>query len=245
MIRLTDQQNIVTLTMNRPRKRNALSIKMIDAMSEGLDEIEKNSSMRALILAGEGQSFCSGMDLRGVLDDAKAMGSMLEGLSTVAKRIRNLPVPTIARVQGAAVGGGCGLMVVCDFAFTHPESKVGYPEVDLGVCPAVVAPWLVKKIGPGKARAMLLAGGTISGQQGFDAGLATHLCDLDDLMCATETFASNLARGGQEAMAVTKQWLNELDGSLDSDVLMKAASLSAEVIKGEEAQSRLRPLFKK
>ncbi len=245
MIRLTDQQNIVTLTMNRPGKRNALSIKMIDAMSEGLDEIEKNSSMRALILAGEGQSFCSGMDLRGVLDDAKAMGSMLEGLSTVAKRIRNLPVPTIARVQGAAVGGGCGLMVVCDFAFTHPESKVGYPEVDLGVCPAVVAPWLVKKIGPGKARAMLLAGGTISGQQGFDAGLATHLCDLDDLMCATETFASNLARGGQEAMAVTKQWLNELDGSLDSDVLMKAASLSAEVIKGEEAQSRLRPLFKK
>ena len=244
MIRITDHQNIVTLTMNRPGKRNALSIKMIEAIHKGLDEIENNSSMRAFILAGEGQSFCSGMDLLGVLDDAKAMGSMLQGLSKAAQRIRKLPVPTIARVQGAAIGGGCGLMVVCDFAFTHPDSKVGYPEVDLGVCPAVVAPWLIKKLGPGKARAMLLAGGTISGQQGFDAGLATHLCDLGDLMQATEKFASNLAQGGQEAMAVTKQWLNELDGSLDSDVLMKAAELSAEVIEGEEAQSRLRPLFK-
>ena len=245
MIRITDQQNIVTLTLNRPGKRNALTTKMIDAIHTGLDEIEKNKTMRAFVLAGEGRSFCSGMDLRGVLEDAKAMGSMLQGLSKVAQRIRSLPVPTIARVQGAAVGGGCGLMVVCDFAFTHPDSKVGYPEVDLGVCPAVVAPWLMKKIGPGKARAMLLAGGTITGQQGFEAGLVTHLCELDDLMQATEKFATNLARGGKEAMAVTKKWLNELDGSLDGEVLKKAADLSAKVIKGKEAQSRLRPLFKK
>ena len=170
---------------------------------------------------------------------------MLQKLSNVAQRIRKLPVPTIARVQGAAVGGGCGLMVVCDFSFTHPESKVGYPEVDLGVCPAVVAPWLMKKLGPGKARAMLLAGGTISGQQGFETGLATHLCNLDDLMQATEKFALNLARGGQEAIAITKQWLNELDGSLDNEVVAKAAELSAEVIKGKEAQSRLQSLYKK
>lgn len=245
MIRIIDQHNVVTLTLNRPGKRNALSTKMIDAINEGLDEIEKNMTMRVFVLAGEGQSFCSGMDLRSVFENAKAMGPTLRGLSNAAQRIRALPVPTIARVQGAAVGGGCGLMVVCDFAFTHPESKLGFPEVDLGVCPGVVAPWLMKKIGPGKARAMLLAGGTITGQQGFDAGLVTHLCELDDLMQSTEKFAANLAQGGKEAMAVTKNWLNELDGSLDSEVLNKAADLSAEVIKGKEAQSRLRLLFKK
>jgi len=245
MIRITDHQNIVTLTLNRPGKRNALSKKMIDAMLAGLDEIEKNKTMRTFVLAGEGHSFCSGMDLCGVLKDAKAMGSMLQGLSMVAQRIRKLRVPTIARVQGAAVGGGCGLMVVCDFAFTHPESKVGFPEVDLGVCPAVVAPWLMKKIGPGKARAMLLAGGTITGQQGFEAGLVTHLCELDELMQATEKFATNLTLGGKEAMAVTKRWLNELDGSLDNEVMKKAADLSAKVIGGKEAQTRLRSLFKK
>ena len=90
---------------------------------------------------------------------------------------------------------------------------------------------------------MLLAGGTMSGQQGFEAGLATHLCDQDVLLESVETFALNLARGGRGAMATTKKWLNELDGSLDNDVLRRAADLSAEIIAGEEAQARLKPLY--
>ena len=245
MIRITETNNIVTLTLNRAGKRNALSVEMIDAIHGGLDEIEKNDEMRAMILAGEGQSFCAGMDLKGVIDDPPAMGTMLRGLGRVSQRIRRIPVPTIARVQGAAIGGGCGLMVVCDFAFTHAEAKVGYPEVDLGICPAVVAPWLIKKIGAGKARAMLLAGGTISGKQGFEAGLATHLCDVDDLPTAVDAFALNLASGGKEALATTKNWLNVLDGSLDDDVLQEGAELSAKIIAGDEAISRLRPLYSK
>lgn len=159
------------------------------------------------------------------------------------RRLRRLPIPTIACVQGAAVGGGCGMMVVCDFAFTHAESKVGYPEVDLGVCPAVVAPWLIKKIGPGRARAMLLAGGTMTGQSGFEAGLATHLVREDQLESATLDFARKLTKGGPQAMAVTKRWLNELDASMDDGPLDKAAELSAQVIAGEEAQRRLRAIF--
>jgi enoyl-CoA hydratase/carnithine racemase len=104
---------------------------------------------------------------------------------------------------------------------------------------------LIKKIGAGKARAMLLAGGTMSGQQGFDAGLATHICDLGDLHCAVMDFALNLARGGKEALAISKGWLNELDGSLDDDVVLRAADLSADVIAGAEAQARLKSLYKK
>ncbi|MBC8310510.1 MAG: enoyl-CoA hydratase/isomerase family protein [Planctomycetes bacterium] len=245
MILLTEKNNIVTLTLNRPDKRNALSGEMIDAIHNGLDEVEKNIEMRVMILAGEGRSFCAGMDLKGVINNPPAMGEMLRGLGKVSQRIRRISVPTIARVQGAAIGGGCGLMTVCDFAFTHAQAKVGYPEVDLGICPAVVSPWLIKKIGAGKARAMLLAGGTITGQQGFDAGLATHLCDECDLVQAVDDFAENLAKGGKEALATTKQWLNELDGSLDDDLLQKGADLSANIIAGEEAISRLRPLYTK
>ena len=243
MIRLHHNQGITTMTLNRPSKRNALSLELIEAMHEKLDEVERDDAMRVFILAGEGRSFCAGMDLKGVIDDPVKMKEMLRRLSEATKRIRCLPVPTIATVQGAAVGGGCGLMVVCDFAFTHPEAKVGYPEVDLGVCPAVVAPWLIKKLGAGKARAMLLAGGTMSGEQGFQAGLATHLCEQDALFDSVEAFAKNLARGGKDAMATTKKWLNELDGSLDDDVLQRAADLSAEIIAGEEAQTRLKPLY--
>ena len=243
MIRLHHNQGITTMTLNRPSKRNALSLELIEAMHEKLEEVERDKEMRVFVLAGEGRSFCAGMDLKGVIDDPVKMKQMLRRLSEATKRIRSLPVPTIATVQGAAVGGGCGLMVVCDFAFTHPEAKVGYPEVDLGVCPAVVAPWLIKKLGAGKARAMLLAGGTMSGEQGFQAGLATHLCEQDALLDSVDSFAMNLARGGKDAMATTKKWLNELDGSLDDDVLRRAADLSAEIIAGEEAQSRLKPLY--
>ncbi len=234
---------IATVTMNRPRKRNALSSELIEALEQAIEAIERDDSVRALILSGKGKAFCAGMDLQGVMADAVGMRQMLHGLSRGLRRIRRLPMPTIAKVQGAAVGGGCGLMVVTDFAITHPEAKVGYPEVSLGLCPAVVAPWLMRRIGPGRARAMLLAGGTISGQEGYERGLASHLADRDRLDAEAETLARSLAEGGVLATRTTKSWLNELDGSLEDAVLDRAAELSAEVIASEEAQARLRALF--
>jgi len=237
---------VATVTMNRPDKRNALSVELIEALHDAVGEVEQKidaGEVRVMVLAGNGKSFCAGMDLQGVIDDAAAMARMLERLAQVGLKIRQLKVPTIARVQGAAVGGGCGLMVIPDFAITHPESKVGYPEVSLGVCPAVVAPWLVKKIGAGRARHMLLGGGTISGQEGYEIGLATHLCAVDELDQKVQDLATNLAKGGAHAMAVTKRWLNELDGSNDEATLEKAWKLSADVIAGDEAQQRLRKLF--
>jgi methylglutaconyl-CoA hydratase len=246
LVTITNEGSIVTLTMNRPEARNALSYELIEAMNGAMDRIEGDAAsgaLRVMVLAGAGQSFCAGMDLRGVIDDPPRMGRMLREFSRFMRRVRRLPVPTIAVVQGAAVGGGCGLMVVTDFAFTHPESKVGYPEVDLGVCPAVVAPWLMRKLGAGRARSMLLAGGTMSGREGFETGLATHLAAREQIDAAAGELAAKLLKGGPHAVAVTKRWLNELDGSMDDGPLVKAADLSAQVIAGEEAQSRLRAIF--
>ncbi len=234
---------IATVTMNRPEKRNALSIELIEALEQAIETIEHDESVRVLILGGEGESFCAGMDLQGVMADAEGMPRMLRGLSRVLRRIRRLAIPTISKVQGAAVGGGCGLMVVTDFAITHPEAKVGYPEVSLGLCPAVVAPWLMRKIGPGPARAMLLAGGTISGQEGYDRGLASHLVESDQLDTQVMKLAQSLTEAGTLAARTTKTWLNELDGSLEDAALDKAADLSADVIASDEAQTRLRSLF--
>jgi methylglutaconyl-CoA hydratase len=184
------------------------------------------------------------MDLKGVLADAARMGKMLRTLAQVTQKIRLLAMPTIARVQGAAMGGGCGLMVVPDFAVTHPEAKLGYPEVSLGVCPAVVAPWLIRKVGAGRARAMLIAGGAIDGNEAHRIGLASHLCPLSELDATVDALLASLLAGGAEALRETKRWLNELDGSAESEAtLLKGADLSAQVIQGEEAQSRLRRLF--
>ena len=247
LVRISIDAGVATITLHRPDKANALNSELISAFGAAIDAVSARCApagdVRVVVIAGAGKAFCSGMDLRGVMDDPVAMGDMLRDLSRASRALRRLPVPTITRVQGAAVGGGCGLMVVTDFAVTHPEAKVGYPEVDLGICPAVVAPWLIKKIGAGRARAMLLAGGTLTGQQGFEAGLATHLCAAEQLDATVAELARRLATGGPNALAVTKRWLNELDGSNEDAVLDKAAELSAQIIAGAEAQERLRKAF--
>ncbi|MHC4414407.1 MAG: enoyl-CoA hydratase/isomerase family protein [Planctomycetota bacterium] len=234
---------IATVTMNRPEVRNALSRELIDALAVAIDAIDCEADVRVMILSGAGKTFSAGMDLKGVMADPEGMRPTLEGLSRVMRKIRRLPIPTIARVQAAAIGGGCGLMVVTDFSVTHPHARIGYPEVSLGLSPAVVAPWLIKKIGPGRARAMLLAGRTVSGQEAYEFGLVTHLAQRRRLEQEAAELAARLAEGSPPAMATTKRWVNELDGSLDDTLLAKGAALSADVIASAEAQARLRARF--
>ncbi len=244
LVRLSVNQGCATITLHRPDARNALDFALIQALADVITRVSKQindapDSVRVVVLAGEGKSFCAGMDLKAVMHDPIRMGEMLRQLSMTLLALRHLPVPTIARAQGAAIGGGCGLIVVCDFAVTHPESKLGYPEVDLGVCPAVVAPWLIKKIGAGPARAMLLSGGTMSGSEGFARGLVTHCAQSDQLDTTVATLVARLLTGGPHALACTKKMLNELDGSNDERVAIEAAELSAKVIAGAEAQAHL------
>ena len=245
---LTIADGCATIVLRRGESRNALDCDTIHALRTCIDAATTQcnhtpGNIRSLVLAGEGKSFCAGMDLKGVLHDAVRMGDMLRGLSLALLALRRLPVPTIARVQGAAIGGGCGLAVVCDFAITHPEAKLGYPEVDLGVCPAVVAPWLLRRIGAGPARAMLLAGGTMGGEEAAARGLVTRCVPAADLDAEVAALAKRLATGGAEALACTKRMLNELDGSLDEKIAADAAELSARVIAGPEAQASLARLY--
>jgi methylglutaconyl-CoA hydratase len=234
---------IIHVSLNRPDARNALNFELIEQLEHAVETVAANSAARVLVLSGNGKSFCAGMDLRGVLNDAQKMGLMLHGLARVGLALRKLSIPVIAKVQGAAVGGGCGLVVACDFAFTHEQAKLGYPEVDLGVCPAVVAPFLISKVGAGRARALLLAGGLVDGKEAVRIGLATHLVSIDELDSATTDFAQKLSAGGPNAIATTKRWLHELDGLLNESTLSKAADLSATIIAGSEAQERLRARF--
>jgi methylglutaconyl-CoA hydratase len=235
-----------TVTLNRPQVRNTLSPDLVEALEQMIETVGRevaDSAVRVVILAGAGEAFCAGMDLKAVMSDPAGMRKVLRGFSRVMRQVRLLPVPTIARVQGAAIGGGCGLMVVPDFTVTHPEAKLGYPEVSLGVCPAAVAPWLIRRMGPGRARAMLLEGRTLSGREGFDLGLVTHLAERGQVERVTAELAARFAAGSPEALATTKRWLNELEGHLSDDLVQRGADLSADVLASPEAQSRLRNRF--
>jgi enoyl-CoA hydratase/carnithine racemase len=135
---------------------------------------------------------------------------------------------------------------VCDFAVTHADSKMGYPEVDLGVCPAVVAPWLVRKVGAGRARTILLLGGTMSGQKAYDLRMVDALAPtVGELDAEVEAMVTRLKAGAPQAMRATKQLLNELDGSFDSAVVKRGADLSAHVVNMPETRELLRAKFAK
>lgn len=232
---------VATLTLQRPDARNALSLDLLRSLHDCVDELTTKSEAHVCLITGAGKSFCAGMDLRAVLDDDRAAHTLLHSLAELTLKIRSLPMVTLAKVQGAAIGGGCGLACVCDIAITHADSKMGYPEVDLGVCPAVVAPWLVRKIGAGRARKVLLSGGLMSGQQAFDIGMVDILApthaDLDTL---ADTTVQRLSQGGPHALRATKDLLNRIDGSLDAAIVKRGADLSAEIVSLPQTRSILR-----
>ncbi len=239
------RDGIVTLSLNRPDVRNALSLELIHSLHASIERVASDTTVRVLILRGEGKVFCSGMDLRGVLSDAKKMGEMLHTLSRVMLALRRLPFPAIACVRGAAIGGGCGLLNACDLGVTHAEAKLGYPEVDLGICPAVIAPLLIRRIGAGRARAILLTGGVIGGAEACQWGLATHLAPEPELESSALAIANRLCAGGPKALAATKRWLAEMEPEINDETMDRAAELSAKIIQEPEAQQRLMARFEK
>ncbi|MGD9688211.1 MAG: enoyl-CoA hydratase/isomerase family protein [Phycisphaerales bacterium] len=245
---LTTHDRVARLTLNRPESRNALSLELLGALHARVDELTLRATRpspvpapHVLVVTGAGKVFCAGMDLKAVLGNAAQSRALLASLADLTLKLRRLPLVSLAVVNGAAIGGGCGLSTVCDLSITHADSKMGFPEVDLGVCPAVVAPWLCRKIGVSAARRILLMGGLMTGMEAHLAGIVTQIvptrADLDD---AAETIVKRLAGGAPGAIAATKGLLNELDGSLDEATLKRAAALSADVLSTDEAQAMLR-----
>jgi len=246
---LTTDGPIATLTLSRPDARNALSIPMLGDMHTRLGELEAmggDDAPRVLVVTGAGRAFCAGMDLKAVLNEEGAPPKLLTSLAEFTVRLRKLPQVVIASVNRTAIGGGCGLACACDLAITHADAKLGFPEVDLGVCPAVVAPWLVRKIGPGRARRVLLSGGTFAGTRAAELGIADHLADSQDgLAELTAGVAGRIASGGRAALAETKHLLNKLDNSEDLAEARRGAEISAGVLARPDARAMLAKVFAK
>ena len=199
------------------------------------------TDVTAAIVTGAGKAFCAGMDLKQVLGRPELAHELLGSLADLTYKIRTLPCVTLAVVHGAAIGGGCGLTTVCDLSITHAQSKMGFPEVDLGVCPAVVGPWLCKKIGASAARRVLLSGGLMSGLEAHREGIVTMVVGTrEELDVEAAKVAARLATGAPGALRATKALMNEIDGSLDREVLRRAAKLSADVLNMPQTQAMLR-----
>ncbi len=234
---------VARLVLNRADKRNALSIDLLAALDEKVDELAGHEGVNACVVTGAEPTFCAGMDLKAVLNEPGAPARLLGSIAELTLKIRALPMVTVARVNGAAVGGGCGLMGVCDLQVSHPDAKLGYPEVDLGVCPGVVAPWMVNLVGPARARRILLQGGTLSGLRAHELGMISHCVPREELDSTVDGITGRLAKAGPHALRATKGLLNEMDGERFASLVRRGAEVSTSVIEQPEARAMLAKVF--
>ncbi len=213
IIKYEELNNIGVIILNRPEKRNALNPELVSAFKSKLKELKTKTNLRALIITGEGKSFCAGADLE-YLNNLRNFSSVenekdSESLAELFLQLYDFPKPTIAAVNGAAIGGGCGLASVCDFIVAdNSYSKFAYTEVKIGFVPAIVSIFLVKKIGEGAAKKMLLTGDIINGQNALKIGLVDYLSD--DSVTEAKKLAEKLSQNSDYSMTLTKQIVHSI-----------------------------------
>jgi methylglutaconyl-CoA hydratase len=213
MVKTEVRNNTGLIILNRPEKRNALNPEMNSLIKIKLLEFAKDNNIKTVILTGEGTSFCAGADLSWLnkIKDYSAVKNEedTEGVAELFLAFYDFPKPIIAAVNGPAVGGGCGLASVCDFVFAdNKEAKFGYTEVKIGFIPAIVSVFLIKKIGEGKAKQLLLTGEIIESERAFRLGLVDYLSD--DVINDAFTFADKLNVNSSFSISLTKDLIRNI-----------------------------------
>jgi methylglutaconyl-CoA hydratase len=228
------------IVLDRGAKRNALTPSVLGAVRGAVERLGGEREVGAIVLAGEGRSFCAGFDLGMMAAEAASLRSMLAGLSECVGAMRRCPKPVVVAAHGAAVAGGCALLAGADLVVADQRCKLGYPVTMLGVSPAVSAPTLANAIGLGAARRRLLDPGLIDGAEGRRVGLVHVVVDsAEDARPRGQIEAQRLAGKPAAAVAATKRWLNRLEGS-DADGGMSAGlDASLALVGGAEERSRI------
>jgi methylglutaconyl-CoA hydratase len=214
---------VATITLNRPDKRNAITTTMMAELQTALDAIEKNHSVRVVILTGAGTCFCAGMDLEMLAAIAQQSPTEnQEDSRRIAKMLRRLwsyPRPLIAAVNGAAYAGGCGIATLCDFTLATPEAKFGYTEVKIGFLPAIVSVFLTRQIGEKRSRDLLLTGRIIQAQEAKEFGMVTEVVPADRLLDRANELAAELIAASPSSLARAKHLLvSAAAPSIDHDL---------------------------
>jgi methylglutaconyl-CoA hydratase len=230
-VQLAFEGGVAVLTLNRPDKRNAISFELIDDLLRALDEVAHSDAI-VLILTGAGKAFCSGMDLENLkallgrtpeqnLQDSQTMVQLF-------RRLYEFPKVTIAAVNGAAIAGGTGLALLCDFTIAVPEAKFGYTEVRIGFVPAIVSTFLLRQVGEKQARDLLLTGRLFGAEEAERMGLISEIVPAEKLLSRARELAALLMENSAASLRATKQLLTnharaELDAQIEAAVRENAA----------------------
>jgi methylglutaconyl-CoA hydratase len=240
---------VTTVTLNRPGVRNAFNEELIADLSAFAASVPTDGSIRVVVLRGAGRSFCAGADLSWMskmasytreenLADARLAAAMFLALDT-------LPVPLIGRVHGAALGGGAGLAAVCDVVVAAEDTTIGFTEVVLGILPAMISPYVVRKIGLSAAREVCLSGARFTAARAKEIGLVHDVVTEDRLDLAVERHVAQFMKAAPGAIAATKRLLSQVAGHPPADVLELSVEAIATQRVSPEGQEGMRAFLEK
>ncbi len=240
---------VARVVLDRPDLRNAFDDVLIARLTAAFETLAADDTVRVIVLAGEGRSFCAGADLswmkRMVSYGPEENRRDAEALAEMFRRVDTCSRPVVARVQGAALGGGAGLVAVCDVAVAAEDALLGTTEVRLGLVPAVISPFVVRKIGESHARRWFLTGERFSAEEALRAGLVHAVVPEAALDAEVDRVVDALLLGGPEALAVSKDLARRMGRLPLAEALEEATGVISTRRASAEGQEGMRAFLER
>jgi methylglutaconyl-CoA hydratase len=249
MITEKNENSIYSIKLNRPEIRNAFNPEMIQKLTHAFRNVHAQKDVRAVVIEGEGKVFCAGADLGWmqslVNSSVDANKADAEKLYNLFHGIWNCEVPVISCVQGAAFGGALGIMAVSDYVICEDNAQLCFSEVKLGIAPAVISEFLLKKCNISHASAWMVTGAPFTPHEAQIAGLVNKVVPTADLQTEKKSFLKNISDAGPEAVRAVKKLLRELPLVKEKEVMDRTTSLIAFLRASSEGQEGLKSFLEK
>ena len=230
-ILVAQQDGVRTITLNRPERRNAMTPQMQEELIAAMGEAAA-SDCRVVVFAAAGETFCAGLDLSALREmsdkSAEEHTADAERIARLFRTLYELPKPTIAAVQGAAIAGGTGLATICDFTLAVPAAKFAYTEVRIGFVPALVSAFLTLQIGDKRSRDLLLTGRLFTSDEALRLGLVNEIVQPEELAARTQELAEALKANSPQSISATKRLLAEQNREWLDAAVARALAANAE-----------------
>ena len=244
-----DDRGVATLWLTRTEKHNAMSALMMDELRHAAETLGSDDSVRVVILAAEGKTFCAGGDLAWMRDQFKADSatrmSEARRLAEMLLALDRLPKPLIGRLQGNALGGGVGLASVCDCAIGADHIQMGLTEVKLGLIPATIGPYVIARMGAARARQVFFQGRVFDAPEAERLGLLSRVVSPENLDEAVEAEVAPYLKTAPGAVARAKALVRELGGGADAAQIDVSVTALAEIWAGDESSEGIAAFFER
>jgi methylglutaconyl-CoA hydratase len=248
-IKYTIENNLARVTLNRPEIHNAFNETMISELLDLYREFGELANVRVVVITGEGKSFCAGADLNwmgGVINYSyqQNLDESLQ-LAELFYTMYSLPKPTIAMVNGAAIGGGAGMVAVNDLVIASERAKFSFSEVKLGLVPACISPYVIRKVGENRSRELFLTGERMDAQKALEFGFANKVVSQDELEATVNDLLIQLISSGPNALAICKDLLENVPQMLLDEAKTYTAETIASLRISDEGQEGMNAFFEK